>query len=66
MNYIRHFVSVIAKNENNPDRILYENLNTLMYMEHPYKRKVIGTSDVIETIRREEILDYIDNILNSI
>ena len=48
----------IAKNENNPDRILYENLNTLMYMEHPYKRKVIGTSEVIETIRREEILDY--------
>ena len=29
-----------------------------MYTTHPYKRKVIGTSDIIGTIRREEILDY--------
>ena len=48
----------IAKNENEPDRQLYENLNSLMYTSHPYKRKVIGNSKVIETIRREEILDY--------
>jgi len=32
-----------------------------MYTTHPYKRKVIGTSDVIGTIRREEILDYFNN-----
>ena len=48
----------IAKNENDPDRQLYENLNTLMYTTHPYKRKVIGSANVIETIRREEILEY--------
>lgn len=48
----------IAKNENDPDRQLYENLNNLMYTTHPYKRKVIGTAQVIETIRREEILEY--------
>ena len=48
----------IARNENDPERILYENLNSLMYENHPYKRKVIGSASVIETIRREEILDY--------
>ena len=48
----------IARNENDPDRILYENLNSLLYLQHPYKRKVIGSSEVIETIRREEIMEY--------
>lgn len=48
----------IAKNENEPQRLLYENLNNLMYINHPYKRKVIGSAKIIETIRREEIIDY--------
>ena len=48
----------IAKDENTPSRKVYENLNTLMYTQHPYKRKVIGSADVVSTIRREEILDY--------
>ena len=29
-----------------------------MYTAHPYKRKVIGTSDIVGTMRREEIIDY--------
>ncbi len=48
----------ISKDQNTPARKVYENLNSLMYAHHPYKRKVIGTSDIISTIRREEILDY--------
>ena len=48
----------ISKNKNDPERQLYENLNSLMYSTHPYKRKVIGSANVIETIRREEILEY--------
>ena len=48
----------ISKDENNPSRKVYENLNTMMYTSHPYKRKVIGSADVISTIRREEILDF--------
>ncbi len=48
----------ISKNENDPDRLLYRNLNNLLYSEHPYKREVIGLASVIETIRREEILEY--------
>lgn len=48
----------IAKDGNTPSAKVYENLNGLMYTYHPYKRKVIGTEDIIGTIRREEILEY--------
>ena len=48
----------ISKNENDPDRKLYKNLTSMMYKQHPYKREVIGSSNIIETIRREEILEY--------
>lgn len=48
----------ISKDGNTPSRIVYENLNELMYTNHPYKRKVIGTSDIISKIKREEILEY--------
>ena len=48
----------IAKDANTPSKIVYNNLNNLMYTTHPYKRQVIGTEDVVGTIRREEILEY--------
>lgn len=48
----------IAKDGNTPSKKAYDNLNDLMYTTHPYKRKVIGSADIIGTIRREEILDY--------
>jgi 3D (Asp-Asp-Asp) domain-containing protein len=32
-----------------------------MYSHHPYKRKVIGSADVISTISREEILEFFNN-----
>ena len=48
----------IAKDGNTPSKKVYDNLNDMMYTTHPYRRKVIGTSDIIGTIRREEILDY--------
>ena len=48
----------ISKDENNPSRKVYDNLNDMMYTTHPYKRKVIGSENIIGTIRREEILDY--------
>lgn len=48
----------ISKDINTPSKKVYENLNELMYTQHPYKRKVIGSADIISTIRREEILDY--------
>jgi len=51
----------IAKDGNTPQKKVYDNLNDMMYTKHPYKRKVIGSADIIGTIRREEILDYFNN-----
>lgn len=48
----------IAKDLNTPAKKVYNNLNDMMYTHHPYKRKVIGSADIISTIRREEILDF--------
>ena len=48
----------ISKDLNTPSRKVFESLNNMMYTHHPYKRRVIGSADVISTIRREEILDY--------
>lgn len=48
----------IAKDANNPEQKVYENLNKMLYTTHPYKRKVLGTNEIIGKITREEILDY--------
>ena len=48
----------INKDLKSPTRILQENLNSLMYTTHPYKRKVIGKSEIIEKITREGVLDF--------
>ena len=51
-------IEEIAKDETNPRNVLYENLVSMLYTTHPYKRKVIGTRDIISTIPRDEILEY--------
>lgn len=48
----------ISKDINSPSTKVYNNLIEMMYINHPYKRKVIGTSEIIENITRDEILDY--------
>ena len=48
----------IAKDANSPDEKVYDNLNEILYTTHPYKRKVIGSANVVGTITREGILDY--------
>lgn len=48
----------ISKDANTPSKKVYNNLNDMLYSHHPYKRRVIGSADVISTIRREEILDF--------
>lgn len=48
----------IAKDKNSPGQKVYDNLNDMLYTTHPYKRKVIGTNEIIGKISREEILDY--------
>ncbi|MCD7878542.1 MAG: insulinase family protein, partial [Candidatus Gastranaerophilales bacterium] len=51
-------IEEIAKNNDNPQTILYRNMIKGFYTQHPYKRDVIGTKEVIETISREQILDF--------
>lgn len=48
----------IAKDANSPQNICYENLNKMMYTTHPYKRRVIGSAKVIETVSRDDVLNY--------
>lgn len=48
----------IAKDANSPNEKVYENLNAMLYTTHPYKRKVLGTNEIIGKISREEILGY--------
>lgn len=48
----------IAKGENNPSEKVYDNFNEMLYPQHPYKRKVLGSGEVIGKISREDILNY--------
>lgn len=52
----------ISKGKDNPTNVMYNNLFKLIYSQnephHPYHRPVIGSGKVIETISREEILDF--------
>lgn len=48
----------IAKDANSPTEKVFDNLNLMLYKTHPYKRKVLGTNEIIGKIQREEILDY--------
>ena len=51
-------IEEISKDENSPNSVVYDNLVGMLYTTHPYKRKVIGTKDIIETIHRDDILKY--------
>ena len=57
-------IEEIAKNLDNPETQLYENMIAAFYTTHPYKRKVIGKKEIIENITREEILDFYEKWYN--
>lgn len=48
----------IAKDANNPMEKVSDNLTQMLYTEHPYKRKVIGTNEIVGKLSRDEILNY--------
>ena len=48
----------INKDSNSPQKKLYESIDKMLYTSHPYKRRVIGRSDVIETITRDKVLEF--------
>lgn len=53
-------IEEIAKVNDKPTNILYNNMIKGFYKTHPYKRTTIGTKEVIETITREQIFDFYD------
>ena len=57
-------IEEIMKDANSPNNIVYENLIGLLYTNHPYKRKVIGTADVVSTIHRDKIFEYYNKYYN--
>ena len=55
----RHVViEEIRMRKDQPWTKVYNLLNRNMYQNHPYRRDVIGTEEIISQIKREEVLDY--------
>lgn len=51
-------IEEIRMGEDNNWRKVYKNLNNSMYENHPYKREVIGTKEIIANISQKEIDRY--------
>lgn len=53
-------IEEISKTKDSPSSRVFDNIYKLLYEKsnHPYKRNVIGSKDIIETVTREEILNY--------
>ncbi|MFH0702719.1 MAG: pitrilysin family protein [bacterium] len=48
----------IRRAEDNPDRILFSNLNSILFKTHPYKYETLGSLEIVGNIPREKILNY--------
>ena len=57
-------IEEIRKDANSPQTLVYDNLVKMLYTTHPYKRKVIGTADIVNTIHRDKILEYYNQFYN--
>ena len=58
----RHVViEEIRMRQDQPWTKVYNSMNHEMYKNHPYKRDVIGTPEIISQVSREDIMDYYKN-----
>ncbi|MBU2615324.1 MAG: insulinase family protein [Elusimicrobia bacterium] len=48
----------IKRSKDQPEHILFENFNSLLYSITPYKWEVIGTTETVSSLSREDIMDY--------
>jgi predicted Zn-dependent peptidase len=48
----------IARTKDDPNSIVFQNMNSILFKQHPYKREVIGSGDVIKNISRDEVLNF--------
>ncbi len=51
-------IEEISRSEDNPQSRVFENLVKVLLKDTPYERRVLGTSDIISTISRDEIFDF--------
>ena len=55
----RHVViEEIRMRQDQPWTQTYNNLNAILYTQHPYKRDVIGTAQIISQVQRDTIYEY--------
>ncbi len=51
-------IEEIKRFEDNPGNVLYEGFNNLLFKDSPYKRRILGTQEVIRNLSRDEIIKY--------
>jgi len=54
-------IEEIRMREDQPWTKVYNAVNKAMYKDHPYRRDVIGTADIIAQMPRDTIMDYYKN-----
>jgi zinc protease len=47
-----------SRTDNNPSAMLSEQLNTVLYQNHPYRIPVIGWQEEIENLTRDELISF--------
>lgn len=48
----------IARSKDSPNNIVFQNMNSILFKQHPYKRDVIGKEEIIKNISRKEIFEF--------
>lgn len=51
-------IEEIRRHDDNPGSVLYDLFNEAMFIKTPYRSSIIGSSDVIKNVSRQEISDY--------
>ncbi len=54
----------IARSKDSPNNIVFQNMNSILFKQHPYKRDVIGSENIIKNIARREIFEFYDEWYN--
>ena len=50
----------IRRSKDEPTDVLYDNLNSILFSHHPYKRETLGTEQIIGSISRDKIFEFHD------
>ena len=48
----------VKRSKDQPEHILYENFNSLLYSVTPYRWEIIGTTETVSNLSKEDIMNY--------